>query len=358
MKKRIVCVHLFNDFSGSPLVLSQVLNGFVQKGFKVDLYTSKSSQEGFLSNLVGVSNYHYYYKWNKNKYITLVLFMFSQLLLMIRLLRYWNKDVTIYVNTILPFGAALAGKLMGKEVIYHVHETSINPPIFKRFVFFWASLCASKLIYVSNFLRKAEPIGSTPSFTVYNALSQSFISKVELLEEKVDFIVLMLCSLKEYKGVLEFLQLAKDLPHLKFELVLNSDKKSIDAFFASEQIPENLKLFPSQSNVHPFYRRASVVCNLSRPDQWVETFGMTALEGMLYRLPVIVPPVGGTIEVVEDKVNGYWIDCRNTSELRDKIDELASNRVLYDKMGEASLRVASKFSIEGLQDGVAAVLNQ
>jgi len=32
----------------------------------------------------------------------------------------------------------------------------------------------------------------------------------------------------------------------------------------------------------------------------VETFGLTILEGMTYKLPAIVPPVGGVIELVEE----------------------------------------------------------
>lgn len=358
MAKKIVCVHLFNDFSGSPLVLSQVINGFIDKGLEVDLYTSKSSQEGFLSNLKGVNNYGYYYKWNKNKWITLFLFMLSQTLLCFKLLKYAGKDVTIYINTILPFGPALAGKIMGKEVVYHVHETSINPPIFKKFLFFFAKSCASKTIYVSKFLREEEPIGKVPAFTVYNALSNEFIQKVKLLDEKKDFIVLMLCSLKEYKGVWEFVQLAKDLPQLKFELVLNSDQVSIDAFFRGHELSENITLFPSQSNVHPFYQRASLVCNLSRPKEWVETFGMTALEAMLYSLPVIVPPVGGPPEVVTDQVNGYLIDSTNRAELKEKVGSLASNKEKYETMCKASKELTSKFSIESLQEGILDVLSR
>lgn len=358
MAKKIVGVHLFNDFSGSPLVFSQVLAGFVNDGYKVDLYTSKSSQEGFLSNIPGVTNYGYYYRWNKNKYITLVLFMVSQLMLMFQLMKYKKEDVIIYVNTILPFGPALAGKLMGKEVIYHVHETSIKPAIFKKFVFSFAKSCADKIIYVSDFLRKQEKIGEVPSYTVYNALSDKFLGKVEIKEHKEAFIVLMLCSLKTYKGVFEFVQLAKDLPELHFELVLNSDRASIDAFFSETELPSNLKLFPSQSNVHPFYQRASLVCNLSRPKEWMETFGMTALEAMNYRLPVIVPPVGGIVEVVKDEVNGYLVDCTERNELKHKVQALAEDNELYEKMAAASLTQAAKFDINELHESIRGILDK
>ena len=49
--KRIICFHLYNDFSGSPIVLRMVLEGLLRKGFKVDLVTSNG---GVLDELVGM----------------------------------------------------------------------------------------------------------------------------------------------------------------------------------------------------------------------------------------------------------------------------------------------------------------
>lgn len=38
---KIVCFHLFNDYSGSPKILNVVLRGLLRKGFLVDLVTSR-----------------------------------------------------------------------------------------------------------------------------------------------------------------------------------------------------------------------------------------------------------------------------------------------------------------------------
>jgi len=48
--KKIVCAHLFNDYSGSPLVLSTAIKGFLKNGLEVDVITS-AANEGFLSKL-------------------------------------------------------------------------------------------------------------------------------------------------------------------------------------------------------------------------------------------------------------------------------------------------------------------
>lgn len=37
---RVICFHLFNDYSGSPKVLKMILEGLLKKGCQVDLVSS------------------------------------------------------------------------------------------------------------------------------------------------------------------------------------------------------------------------------------------------------------------------------------------------------------------------------
>ena len=50
MKRRIVCFHLLNDFSGSPKVLHDVLEGLLEDGHEVDLVTSRGGVLDTLKN--------------------------------------------------------------------------------------------------------------------------------------------------------------------------------------------------------------------------------------------------------------------------------------------------------------------
>lgn len=147
-----------------------------------------------------------------------------------------KKSTVVYVNTLLPFGAALAGRLSGKKDVYHLHETTVNPLILKSFLKKIAKSCASEAIYISQFLMEKEPLHGVPSRVVYNCLPQDFVEKAEKhLATNPDktgpFTVLMLCSLKAYKGVGEFVRLAERLPDLCFVLVFNSDYPSIQCHF-------------------------------------------------------------------------------------------------------------------------------
>ncbi len=355
-KPKMVCIHLLNDFSGSPLVFSQVIEGFVHQGHKVALHTNHS--KGFLSNIKGVDYHLFNYNWSKYKILTLLKFFLCQLVLMVKMLKYVRKDVVFYINTALPFGAALTGKLLGKKVIYHIHETSIKPAAFKYLLFGIADQTADAAIYVSDYLRTQEPL-SYDSYTVYNALSENFVKKTKIdfvKEERQDFSVLMLCSLKRYKGIEEYVKLAEQLDRYKFELVLNAQWEQINEYFKDISIPQNMTLFDVQEDVHPFYRRADLLLNCSRPDMWVETFGMTALEGMAYGLPVVVPPVGGIAEVVVDKVSGFHIDCRDVVGLVESIHLLATHPTIYQTFSQKAQERANEFKIEHQQKQIAAIV--
>lgn len=360
IKQKIVGVHLLNDFSGSPLVFSQSISALIAKGYNVDLYTSKKPGEGFLSNIKGV-NYHLVdYNWSSNKLLTLVKLLWSQLIIFLKLLRYWRQPVIIYINTVLPFGAALAGVLMRKRVVYHLHETSIKPPLLKHFLFAICNASAAKVMYVSQFLKDSQPLNKPQSVVIANALSEKFVHVAQSYHkpEHSVFNVLMLSSLKLYKGVNEFLVLARALPALHFQLVLNASQQAVDAFFESDDLPDNLQLFSTQKNVHPFYEKADLVLNLSHPDKWQETFGMTALEGMCYGLPVIVPPVGGIAELVENGFNGYQVDARDMDVLVQKVKKISDDRELYVNLSVHALEVASRYSMTAFEDAVEKAILQ
>lgn len=354
MKAQILCIHLLNDFSGSPLILSQVIDGFLKEDYKVTIFTNQS--EGFLSDISNALYKKNNYIYSTNRWITLFRFFSSQVLLFFSFLKYWNKDCIIYINTILPFSAALAGKLMNKKVIYHVHETSIKPALFKKFLFKVLELTANEAIYVSHFLQKQEPL-KTNSHIIYNALSNKFLSEIENKKPTQGaFKILMLCSLKKYKGVDEFVNLANILSTINFDLVLNADENEISEYFKNQVLPANLNIYPKQKNVHPFYQQADLVTNLSHPDLWVETFGMTALEAMAYGIPVIVPPVGGIAEIVTNNINGFHVDCRDTNTLIKIISHLSGDKIYYDQLSEAAFQHSQTFNISKMQATIIAII--
>lgn len=342
--KRIVAIHLLNDYSGSPKVLMQLLKAWTKNGIDAHLFTS-GSRSGFLSDIPMVKNHFFWYQFSPNALVRIFNFFLSQIILMIRLLIFLEKQDILYINTVLPFGAAIAGKIKGCKIIYHIHETSVKPKIFKSFLFGIAKISADKIVFVSDYLLKKESLINN-QVLLYNVLESDFTDQADQFQypEKPVPIVLMICSLKTYKGVDEFLILAKKNQNCIFKLVVNATEKEINEYFKKVKIPDNLKIYPTQTDTHPFYREASIIVNLSHPDLWVETFGLTILEGMRYRLPAIVPPVGGVTELVKDGKNGFLIDSKNTTELSIKIAYILSNPDVYQLLSEAAYQKSLLFS--------------
>lgn len=330
--KKIFVFHLLNDFSGSPKVLSQMIKAWNSAGHDIHLHTS-GNRQGLLSGLSNVTEYDNHYRFYKPVLMRLFSLMWTQLLLIISMFTKVKKGDVIYINTILPFGAAVLGKLKGVKVVYHIHETSINPLIFKRFLMYWVKSCSSKVIYVSNFLAQQEPL-KVPSTVLWNSIDDDFVSEANSYdkEEREFNNILMIASLKKYKGVDEFVEISSKSPTLNYTLVVNAAQEDIDHYFNHTELPKNLKIYPTQSNVHPFYQSADVVMNLSRPDEWKETFGLTALEAMTYSLPVIVPPVGGIAEIVVDGHTGFHINGTMTKDIINILHTMKKDKHYYQTL--------------------------
>ncbi|GJM61274.1 glycosyltransferase family 4 protein [Persicobacter diffluens] len=340
LENRVYC-HLFNDYSGSAVVLRDHLQREVQEGRSCMLITSNTN--GVLSGLKGVRTLHFPYQPASNKLITLLRFFWAQLYMIYLLWQNRKYFEQIYINTLLPFGAALMGYFSQTPFIYHIHETSIRPEIFKQFLK-WPLKGAQEVIFVSAYLARAEGQGLTNNRVIYNGLSEEFMQQSEAprSSKKKGFVVLMLCSLKKYKGVDTFVNLAAFLPEYRFNLVLNASQAEVDEYFQNR--PSNLFIYPAQKNIHPFYAEADLLLNLSDPEQWVETFGMTLLEGMAYGLPCICPNAGGPLEVVENGVQGICCDVTHMATLLTHIRKFARDKTYYRQLSAAAKVRANEFT--------------
>lgn len=346
--KKIVFIHLLNDFSGSPKVLSQVIDIANASGVEVHLYTCTGGT-GFLDR-VNAKRFYFPYKHFSNKLLTFFSFFSSQLVLFLKLLKYRNdSDVVFYINTMLPFAAALAGKVMGKKVVIHIHETSIKPRLFKSFLRLMIKVSASKILFVSEYLKINEEFDGVESAVIYNGI-ESQKSFPVLKSHSDSFLVLMICSLRTYKGVFEFVALAAKFkvvkPEVRFTLILNAIDSEIKLFFQDVLLPTNLTIVSKLSDVKPYYLESNLLVNFSKPDEWIETFGLTIVEGMSYGLPVIVPPVGGPAEIVVNGEQGYLINSCDMEELVSKISFLIDNPVEYHRFASNAFIRAKEFSLE------------
>ncbi|PPK99536.1 glycosyltransferase family 4 protein [Parapedobacter indicus] len=359
---KIICYHLLNDYTGSTNILSANLAFLASKGVNIDVYSSFNN-DGFLSEVNGINKINVYYKFTKSKFYRLVLFVIAQIRYFFSLFKYsFSKDVTVYVNTILPFGATIGAFFLRKRIVYHIHEYPINRSVINRLGMFIATNLATKLIFVSNYVQESFGLTNEKrSCVIRNYISERLLvtSADHTPQFNQQMNILMICSLRVYKGVDVFVELARKLPNHRFTLIVSADNDEIESYFSHQELPSNLLILPTQKDLQKFYSTANLCLNLSIPDQCIETFGLTVLEATAYGLPAIVPPVGGVTEIIEDGKNGFLVDPRDITTLTRTINEIATNETLYYKLSTNGKAMAKRFnrqkSFEKLEEVINAI---
>lgn len=356
MKKSLVFIHLFNGFTGSPNVLANIVNGLNTDNYDTTVLTSFNNK-GFLSDVNCTRKVNVSYCFKQNKIFRLFQFFKFQFFAAAFILGRNKKDV-VYLNTIQPFLPAIIAKLKGNKVIFHIHEAYSEKTLFTNFLFYIIQVFSDEIICVSEYvLNQLDPKSKKKASLVYNSLSVSFVEN-RILGPKKDSPknILMVSSSREYKGIFQFCNLAGLLNEYNFVLVCDATKEQREGLFCSYSKISNLQIVGSQKNLHPFYSEADLIVNFSVPNQIVETFGLTILEGMSYGLPCVVPPVGGITELVVDGLNGYKIDSRETKEMICKIRLMFENKSIYNQMSKESMIMSMKFSLEEFMAKIKSII--
>lgn len=358
----IIFCHLLNDRSGSPTVLRSTLDALDAR--EQGLLFVGSQGRGVLEE-AEVPTRRYWYRRSRYRLITLFTFFTSQLTLYRALSRTNDipRDAVVFVNTLLPFAAMLWGHLTGRRVVVHVHEVSITPGPLRRFLISCAERCADLLLYVSNDHRARLPIEGPPALIVPNPVGAALVARADghaPRQDRQQFRILMLASLRGYKGINEFMLLAEGLrkrTDILFELVLNAEEDDVADFARHHSNLANVTIHPRTDDPAQFYSKADLVLNLSRVDEWIETFGLTLVEAMTFGLPVIAPPIGGPVEIVTHGTDGYCIDSRDGAALREAVLKLADDPETYNAMSRAARKRAQDFSFEAYAAALCAALN-
>jgi len=351
-------VHLFNDFSGSPRVLRDLIDAKIsstQNGF---LFTSQ--HQGFLSGASAQKITCHYWRSNY-KLIQLIYFLVSQLVVFFVLgqhlikRRLHGRKTIVTINTMLPFGAGLASKLFAYRTIYYVHESWIRPQILKSFLRLIIESCATHVIFVSHYLAQCEQFKRPNQVVIHNGLRGDFdlpdnIDFEQKFEEKIVFFA---GSLKRYKGVNEFIEMAIRLPKLQFCGALNCEPDDLDIFVKSHTLPSNLTFLSKPERIQDWYLRSFLVVNLSCTTEWVETFGLSLIEGMVNGSPVIAPPVGGPVEFV-DKTNGFLIDANELDAIVQKVNFLCESEERWLEYAKAAIVTSNSFTASQYQHNIRA----
>lgn len=364
----IAFIHLNNDYSGSPKVLRDVLRVAVDNNIEFVLYMSTSSKNGFLDEFENQTKKYFYKRIGRNPILTFLLLLISQIHLFFKLCfdRNLKPISVIYVNSLLPFGANLYSFITGKKLICHVHELSLSPPIFNSALHKINKMTSDQNIFVSKEHHRLSNFSNFNYIIVPNCIGRNLQKHIDEiffdeLKNKDPFNVLMVSSTSRYKGIPEFLLVAELFLTLNnkvsFQLVVNCKLSDVYEHFKNLKIPSNVTIFPVSTSLTNFYSNASVILNMSRPDMWIETFGLTLLEGMAHGLPAIAPNIGGPLDFIDDNVDGFLVDTRDINAVSERIEELYQNQGRYRQMSYNARNKSKKFNYKTFENNILKILS-
>lgn len=353
--KRVLCVHLYDDFSGSSKVMAQAITALNRHGHNVLTLVGSHGATGFIRESHPVVLFKY--RFGGSRFRMLAAFAATQLRLFLSTLkqcRSWKPNV-VYANTVLPAGAIVAAVLCRVPVLVHMHEVGLGTPALYRFLIRVVGWGAHRVVCVSHYVAKTLPLHKENMLVVHNALPpQDCETAKRIAEQRVaiapdlPFTVLMACSLKRYKGIDSFIEAARRLREagVRFKLVVNCELQELANFISSQSLPDNLELVRRPHSVFDHYRNAGLVVNLSHREACVESFGLTLLEAMTCAIPVVAPQVGGCTELLQNGEGGWLIDSHDLDALCSRISELAGDRQAWAAASAAATSSAARFSDE------------
>lgn len=230
-------------------------------------------------------------------------------------------------------------KAFGKKTILHVHGSEFkvfydkSPDIIKKFIEKTFDNADCVIVLSKQWKDIISQITKNENIQiVYNPIKIHEPNKLE----GANF--LFMGRLGKRKGVFDIFEAAKSVCG---DVVINLyGDGEIDKSLA----PENVKIhgWVSGEEKDKIFRNSDVLLLPS----YNEGLPISILEAMSYGMPIISTPVGGIVEAVENNVNGFIVNCGDTSDLAEKINALC-DKDLRLKMGAESFRlVKEKFDVE------------
>lgn len=109
-------------------------------------------------------------------------------------------------------------------------------------------------------------------------------------------------------------------------------------------VGNKVKLLGYRNDVADLYEAADIFVFPS----FQEGLPVAVMEAMASGLPCVVSKIRGNTDLLENTEGGFLCDPQDASEFAEKLNILASNTELREKMGRNNLTVIQKFSIEAL----------
>jgi glycosyltransferase involved in cell wall biosynthesis len=143
------------------------------------------------------------------------------------------------------------------------------------------------------------------------------------------------------KGVDLLLRAAAGIKH-SFKLLIvgdGNDRQYLEKMTEKLGINDKVEFTGWRNDMTKFWNRADIAVF---PSRWQEPFGLTGIEAMAHKVPVVGFAVGGVGEWLHNEENGLDVPPENVNTLREELEYLLDNPEKAMEMGEAGYRFVSK----------------
>jgi glycosyltransferase involved in cell wall biosynthesis len=177
------------------------------------------------------------------------------------------------------------------------------------------------------------------------------IKKADLNIPDDAMVVCCIANVRKVKGIPYLIKAANhltdDLP-VYFVLVgKNMDSPHLMRLVGRSKYKNNFRVFGFTNDIFSY----TELCDLYVQPSVAEGLGRSLIEAMCMAKPVIVTEKGGSMELVNEDINGYIVPAKSPEALAGKIELCYRNRSRLSEMGQMSLnKIREDFSPQKMID--------
>lgn len=282
-----------------------------------------------------------------------------------------NPVAIVHANDLLDFHAAIAGRLAGSKVIWHLR--TVRPKWMVAPFLFMLRTLSTRVLSVSqatadkmlgkSFRKVTVVYDSPPDAKIFDPQKYSAENRQALRQSlgiaESDYVVGMVGKLVRLKGHEYFIragkQIIEQMPNSKLVIVGGAVagheeyEQALRRLANELGIHKNLIFTGFRSDVPGLIAAFDVMLQVSI---FEDPFPGVVLQGMAMEKPVFASRLGGIPEQIDDGVNGFLVDPRDGFTIAQRILALLNDAPQRERIGKAARRaVYAKF-----QDD-AAVIN-
>ena len=270
-----------------------------------------------------------------------------------------NPDIIHSASMKANFLSGLCGILLRKPVVlafsgfgYIFTESNLQTKFLKKIITFLLKIIFlnnKKHIIVQNsydlkYLKNNFNIKSN-NITKLNGSGVPILKNLKIKKKKK--IVLFPSRVLTHKGIIEFIEAAtalkKKYKNWKF-LVVGSFKDNNPAALSHDYIKRihrnKTVIFKSYtSKIKKYFQSSSIVCLPT----YREGLPKSLVEACNNGLPIVTTNIPGCELVVRNNYNGFKVPVKNVIDLTHKLEILIQSKLLRDKFGKNSFKIAKKY---------------